>query len=402
MKKVLLTLVLIMSSWGACAQDQAPQETPQAQPVVQAPTQTPPAASGVSPLVSEAKQAIIIEAATNNVLYAKNADERMPTSSMSKVLTLYLVFDAIKKGKFDLNTTVTVSENAWRQTGSRTFMNIGQKVRIEDLIRGVIVQSGNDASVALAEAVAGGEGSFAELMNTKAAELGMTNSHFMNATGMPDPEHYSTARDLATLAQAMIRDYPEYYHIFSEIDFTFNNIKQGNRNPLLYRNMGADGIKTGHTDAGGFGLVASTLRDGRRILVVVNGLSDMQKRADEPAKLFEWAYREYGLYSFVSAKDKVGDVRVWLGERTLVPVAAEKDVVLSLPRSMKDSVKANATLNTETEAPIHKGQMLGKIVVTGNGIDTVEVPLLATEDVARLNVFKATWAKIKRAIGKEP
>ena len=231
---------------------------------------------GLSPLETLAKQAIVIEGKIGSVLYEKEADASMPTSSMSKVLTMYLVFEAIKDGKLTLETPVTISEAAWRQTGSRTFMDLGESTKVEDLIRGVIIQSGNDAAVALAEAVAGSESSFASLMNEKAQKLGMTHSHFVNATGLPDPQHYSTARDLAILAQALMRDFPEHYHYYSETEFTYHNIRQGNRNPLLYRNIGVDGMKTGHTDAAGYGLIATALRDGRRIVAVVNGLTSMQ------------------------------------------------------------------------------------------------------------------------------
>jgi len=359
------------------------------------------AAGGVAPLDTLAKQAVVVEAATGSVLYAKEADSQMPTSSMSKILSMYLVFEAIKNGKFTMDTKITISDAAWKQSGSRMFVNVGEQVRVEDLIRGVIIQSGNDAAVALAEAVAGTEASFAELMNAKAKQLGLTHSHFVNATGMPDPAHYSTARDLATLAMCLIRDYPEHYHFYGETEFTYNNIKQGNRNPLLYRNMGVDGMKTGHTDAGGYGLIASTLRENRRTITVVNGLSNMQERADEPAKLIEWAYREFGLYTHVTAGQKVGEVKIWLGESKTVPVAAEKSVVLSLPRAVNEGVKVNYTVNDETTAPIRKGQMLGKAVITGTGSDAIEVPLLAMEDVNQIGLFARMLAKFKRAIGRE-
>jgi D-alanyl-D-alanine carboxypeptidase (penicillin-binding protein 5/6) len=256
----------------------------------------PAFAQAVIPPQTAAKQAILVDAQTGAVLFAKNADERMPTSSMVKVMTIYLTFEGLKQNKLQMDDALPVSSYAWKQEGSRMFVNPGDHVRVEDLIRGVVIQSGNDASVVLAEALGGSEASFAERMNAKAKELGMANSHFMNATGMPDPNHYSTARDLAALAIAVIRDYPEYYHYFSELDFTYNKIKQGNRNPLLYRNIGVDGIKTGHTESGGFGLIASSLREGRRLILVVNGLESMQSRADEPAALLEWGYREFGTY----------------------------------------------------------------------------------------------------------
>jgi D-alanyl-D-alanine carboxypeptidase (penicillin-binding protein 5/6) len=237
---------------------------------------------------STARQAILVDVTGHRVLYEKNADQHMPTSSMSKMMTIYMVFDALKAGKIKLDDTFTVSEKAWRTTykqdESSMFLPIGGQVKVEDLIRGVIIQSGNDATVVLAEGLGGSEAEFVTEMNDKAKQLGMTNSHFVNSNGMPDPEHYSTARDLATLAEHLNADFPEYYHFFGELEYTYNNIKQGNRNPLLYRNgLGVDGLKTGHTDAGGYGLTASAVRNGRRLVAVVNGLPSMQARADDLA-----------------------------------------------------------------------------------------------------------------------
>lgn len=350
---------------------------------------------------TSARQAIVLEAATSGVLFAKDDQARMPTSSMSKVMTMYLVFEAIERGALRLDQTVKISARAFAQKGSRTFLNEGQEVSIEDLARGVIVQSGNDAAVALAEAVAGSEDSFAVMMNDKAAALGLVGSHFMNATGLPDTEHYSTARDLGLLALALIRDFPNHYHYYSEKEFTFNGIKQGNRNPLLYRDLGADGVKTGHTDDAGYGLIASSVRDGRRIVAVINGTKNMQERADEAAKLLDYGYREYETVSFAQKDAKVSDVPVWLGALDAVPVAAQDDILLTLPRGGKEKLRAEKIMQHEIEAPVKKGQVLGKIVVMGDEMEPVETPLLAQTDIARLNFFKASWAKFKRMIGKK-
>lgn len=382
MKKILLLVCLALVSFSARAQE-----------IVTFP--------GVSPQETAARHAIVVEGAGGAVLMAKDADVRMPTSSMSKVMTMYLVFEAIKNGKLSLNSEVTVSEAAWKQPGSRTFLKVGQVVKVEDLIRGVIVQSGNDSAVALAEAVAGSEGSFAGAMNEKAREMGLTNSHFMNATGLPDPEHYSTARDLAALARVLIRDFPEFYHYYSEKEFTFNGIKQGNRNPLLYRNVGVDGVKTGHTDDAGFGLISSAVRDGRRVVAVVNGLKNMQARADESAKLLDWAYREFGLYTIVKGGEKAAEAKIWLGKTKTVPVGVAESVILTLPRLQRDRVKAEATVAPETIAPIAKGQALGKVTITAPGYDPIERPLVALEDVKELGFFPRAVAKIKRLLGKE-
>ncbi|HAX91414.1 MAG TPA: D-alanyl-D-alanine carboxypeptidase [Rhodospirillaceae bacterium] len=394
MKKLSLAIALtVFVAHAAAAEAPAPKPAPA--------TPAPIAAANVAPVETLAKQAVVIEALTGETLFAKDADTQMPTSSMSKVMTMYLVFEAIKNGKFAMDTPVTISETAWKQSGSRMFIKAGEQVKIEDLVRGVIIQSGNDAAVALAEAVAGSEGSFSLMMNDKAKALGMTQSHFVNATGLPDPQHYASARDLALLSLALIRDFPDYYHYYSEKEFTYNNIKQGNRNPLLYRNMDVDGVKTGHTDAAGYGLIASAHRDGRRIVTVVNGLKSMQERADEPAKLIEWAYREYGLYRLVNAEEKVTDATVWLGVDKTVPVAPERTISKSLPRSLKDSVKVSITVDGETVAPIKKGQKIGKATIIGTNMEPIEVALVATQDVAKLGFVEALWRKMKRKIGKE-
>ncbi|HYH18896.1 MAG TPA: D-alanyl-D-alanine carboxypeptidase family protein, partial [Azospirillum sp.] len=235
-----------------------------------------------------AKQAILLDMTSSTVLFEKNADQRMPPSSMSKVMTMYMVFEALKSGRLSLEHTLPVSERAWRMQGSKMFVELHNMIKIDDLIKGVIVQSGNDACIVLAEGLAGSEPAFAEQMNKKAKEIGLTATNLTNATGWPDPNHYVTARDLAILAERLIKDFPEYYHYYSIRDFQYHGIKQGNRNPLLYRGIGADGLKTGHTDAAGYGLTGSAEREGRRLILVVNGLPSMQARADESARLIEW------------------------------------------------------------------------------------------------------------------
>lgn len=348
-----------------------------------------------------ARQAIVVDAQTGTVLFAKDADTRMPTSSMSKVLTMYLVFEAIRDGRLKREDQLPVSPTAWKQEGSRMFVNPGDTVRVEDLIRGVIIQSGNDASVVFAEALGGSESHFAEMMNAKAQALGMTNSHFKNATGLPDPEHYSTARDLATLALALMRDFPNEYHYYSETEFTYNNIKQGNRNPLLYRNIGADGVKTGHTDVGGYGLIGSSVREGRRLLIVVNGLGSMQERADEPAKLLDWGYREFGSYPIVRLGQALGEAKVWLGVQKTVPVTAAKDVILTLARGDRDGVTAVTSFDQPVAAPIAAGQVLGKVTVTAPGLAPIEVPLVAGTAVAELGFWARLGVKLGHLMGRD-
>ncbi|MDD3371341.1 MAG: D-alanyl-D-alanine carboxypeptidase, partial [Alphaproteobacteria bacterium] len=299
-----------------------------------------------------ARQAIIVEAQTGTVLFSKDAETPMPTSSMSKMMTMYLVFDAIKTGKLKLDDTLPVSEKAWKQEGSRMFLNTGDNVKVEDLIRGVIVQSGNDAAVVLAEGLASGsESAFADMMNAKAKALGMKGSHFANSTGLPDENHYSTAHDLAILAIAIQRDFPEHYHYFSELSYTYNGIAQGNRNPLLYRNMNVDGLKTGHTEVGGFGLTASAIREGRRLVLVLNGMKDMQARADESAKALDYGYREFGLYPIVKEGDILANPSVWLGTEQSVQIVAEKSAFVSLPRAARNGLKAVVSFEQPIPAP---------------------------------------------------
>jgi D-alanyl-D-alanine carboxypeptidase (penicillin-binding protein 5/6) len=334
-----------------------------------------------------ARQAFMIDASTGTVLLEKNADERMPTSSMSKVMTMYMVFDRLKSGRLSLDDTMPVSEHAWRTQGSKMFVELGNNIKVEDLIRGVIVQSGNDAAVVLAEGLAGTEDAFAAAATKRAHEMGMANSNFVNADGMPDDNHYSTARDLATLADHLIKDYPEYYHYFAELDFTYHGIKQGNRNPLLYRNMGVDGVKTGHTEKAGFGLIASGQRNGRRLILVVNGLGSMQERADEPARLLEWGFREFDTYALLKGGETVDTVPVWMGSADQVPVTVEKDIALTLNRDQRRGMKVTVKGDGAVEAPVAKGAKVATLTITAPDFTTLEVPLVAAQDVPRLGVL---------------
>lgn len=345
-----------------------------------------------------AKQAILIDMNTGTVLFEKNADERMPTSSMSKIMTAFMVFEAIEQGRLSLDDTLPVSERAWRMQGSKMFTELGNNIRVEDLIRGVIVQSGNDASVVLAEGLAGTEEAFAERMNARAQELGLKDSHFMNATGWPHEDHYSTARDLAHLAEAVIRRFPQFYHFYSEIEFTYHDIKQGNRNPLLYRNMGVDGLKTGHTEAAGYGLAASAERDGRRLVLVVNGLPSMQARADESAHLIEWGFREFDAYPLFKKGETVESAAVWFGTEDTVPVTVNEDLSVTMSRKEHDGLKVTARLQEPVEAPVAAGTEIGTLVIEGPGFSTREVPLLAAVDVPRLGFVGRIGAAAKQML----
>jgi D-alanyl-D-alanine carboxypeptidase (penicillin-binding protein 5/6) len=359
----------------------------------------PVAAKAQPALETLAKEAYIQDFETGQVLFAKNAEERMPTSSMSKTMTMYMVFEALKNGKLSLDQQLPVSEKAWRMQGSKMFVPLGQMVKVEDLIRGVIIQSGNDATIVLAEGIAGSEEAFAEAMNRKAQELGMVNSHFMNASGWPDPDHYSTCHDLAILGKALIRDFPDYYRYYSEIDFTYNNIKQGNRNPLLYKNIGADGIKTGHSEAAGYGLMASAQRDGRRIIMVLNGMSSMNERAQEATRLMEWAQVNFTNRNIVQAGMKVADAPVAMGVERSVPLIVDKDVKVTLPRmAAGPSAKAQAVFKAPLEAPVKKGQEVGVLRVEVANMQPMELPILAAKDIPKKGFFPGLVEKIERLI----
>ncbi|HLG85702.1 MAG TPA: D-alanyl-D-alanine carboxypeptidase family protein [Alphaproteobacteria bacterium] len=356
---------------------------------------------------STAKEAILVDMTGHRVLYEKNADEHMPTSSMSKMMTIYMVFDALKKGKIKLDDMFTVSEKAWKTTykqdESSMFLPINSRVKVEDLIRGVIIQSGNDATVVLAEGLSGNEQAFVDEMNAKAKELGMTNSHFMNSNGMPDPNHYSTARDLATLAEHLVTDFPEYYHYFGELDFTFNGIKQGNRNPLLYHaGLGVDGLKTGHTDAGGYGLCASAIRDGRRLVVVVNGLPNMQARADDPAALLDYGFNQFKAYTLYKPGDKVEQAQTWEGVDPAVPLVVDQPVSVTLSVPERKELKVTVDMPETVKAPIAAGQPIGKLVVSAPGQPAQEFGLKAGASVARLDFFPRIAMAAKYLLAGRP
>ena len=306
----------------------------------------------------------ILEADTDTVLYDKASDERMPTASMSKMMTAYVVFKMLKDGKAKLSDELPVSEAAWRTQGSKMFVPLGAKVSVEDLLRGMIIDSGNDACIVLAEGLAGSQQAFVEMMNKEAQDMGLKNTHFANVDGMPDPDHYSTARDLATIALRTIKDFPDFYKIYSEKEFTFNNIKQGNRNPLLYKDVGADGLKTGHTEEAGYSLTASVYRDGRRIIMVFGGEPTMKARAQESERLIEWAFRAFQNYKLFAAGDKVDDAEVWLGEQPKVPVTVDKDLVVTLPRGERKDMKVSVTYEKQIPAPVMKGDAVGEITIT--------------------------------------
>jgi D-alanyl-D-alanine carboxypeptidase (penicillin-binding protein 5/6) len=341
-----------------------------------------------------ARNAFIIDYRTGAVLLDKASDERMPPASMSKIMTAYVVFTYLKEGKARLDDELPVSERAWRMGGSKMFVALGSRVKIEDLIRGMVVQSGNDACIVLAEGLAGSEEAFAEVMNKKAKEIGLTGSNFTNSTGWPDPNHYTTARDLATLSKRIITDFPEYYHYDAEKEFTYNGIKQGNRNPLLYKDIGADGLKTGHTDEAGYCLTASVMRENRRIIMVVTGFKSMKERSQESERLIEWAYREFGSYTLFKAGETVEEADVWLGANAKVPLTTVHDAVFSVPRRFRKDMKVTVVYDKPVPAPIEKGRRLGKLVVSVPEMQPQEYELVAAQPVERLGALGRVGAAV--------
>jgi serine-type D-Ala-D-Ala carboxypeptidase (penicillin-binding protein 5/6) len=336
---------------------------------------------------TEARHAIIVEVETGAVLLDKGADEHIPPASMSKMMTAYLVFGMLKSGRAKLSDVLPVSEEAWRLGGSKMFVPLGGEVSIDDLLHGMVVASGNDACLVLAQGLAGGEAAFVNLMNKKAGEIGLKDSHFANVTGLPDPHHWSTARDLATLAIRTIEDFPDYYQLYRQEEFTYNNIKQGNRNTLIYKNIGADGLKTGHTQESGYSLTASVARGDRRIVIVLSDLPTMRARTEESLRLTEWAFRQFDDYHLFGAGDTVEAAEVWLGAAPRVPLTVAKNLVLTLPRNARKDMKVTVAYDGPIPAPIKKGETLGKLVVSAPQMPSVETPLVAAANVGRMGPF---------------
>lgn len=344
-----------------------------------------------SALETPASHVYLLDTTTGTVLMDKKGDELMAPASMSKLMTLYMVFERLQDGRLSLDDKFYVSENAWRKGGAKTggstmFLEPSMRVRVEDLIRGIIVQSGNDACIVVAEALASSEEAFAAEMTDRARELGMMDSVFKNATGWPNPEHRVSARDLAKLAQLTVEQFPEYYHYYSELKFVFNGIKQSNRNPLIYKDMGVDGLKTGHTEESGYGLTASALRKDRRLVLVVNGLASQKMRSSESERLLEWGFREFGNYEMFQAGDVVTDANVWLGQKPSVPLIIEKDLTLTLPKRARRNMQVKVAFEGPIPAPIAKGQRVGTMFITAPEVKTIEIPLLAGNAVQQLGL----------------
>jgi D-alanyl-D-alanine carboxypeptidase (penicillin-binding protein 5/6) len=354
----LISLIFLLCASGAQAQ--------------QAPIPQPP--------IIGAKSYLLVDGATGAELASLNADERLAPASLTKLMTAYAVFRALGEGQIDLADEVMVSEKAWRTEGSRMFIEVGSRVDVEKLLLGMIVQSGNDASVALAEHVAGTEDVFAQLMNQYAAELGMTGSNFRNSSGMPDADHYSTARDMAILARAIIGEFPQYYQWYSVKEFEYNGIKQPNRNSLLWRDPSVDGMKTGRTDEAGYCLVSSAKRDDMRIISVVLGTSSAKARIDGSQALLNYGFRFFETRLLYRAGETVATARIWKAEKELTPLGLPEDLYVTIPRGSFDDVESVLNMPATLLAPVAQGQPLAELQVSLNGDQILNTPLRALED----------------------
>ena len=407
--RVLVTLLAVTGLAGlslAAYAQQEPPKKPAAQPQKPPPKPRAPAATTAKPAPKEpaapkveslppsqvgigtlARHAFMVDPQTSTVLLFKDAETPMAPSSMSKMMTIFILFDELAAGRLKLDTRFRVSERARNMGGSRMFLELGSEATVEDLIRGIIILSGNDACVVVAEGLAGSEEAFAERMNKRGREIGMTKTVFKNSSGWPAEGQYTTARDLAVLAWRSIDDYPQYYKYYAETNWTYNNIRQDNRNRLLKLTPGTDGLKTGHTEEGGYGQATSAVRDGRRLILVVNGLASMAERAQETARLMEWGFRESTNTTVFRAGDMVVEAPVWLGVQDKVPLVIAKAVQITMPAGQTASPRVVARFDGPIAAPIVKGTRIGTAVVTLPDNRTVEYPLQAGAHVARMGVF---------------
>lgn len=328
---------------------------------------------------------------TGKVLAENNADAKLAPASLTKILSVYVVFKEIKNGHLHLEDKVTISQNAWKTSGSRMFVTVNDQVKVEDLLKGVIIQSGNDASVALAEHVAGNEATFAELMNQHAARLGMTNSHFENSDGLPSDTHYTTARDLAIITTALIKEFPEYYPWFSQKEFTYNKITQGNRNMLLSRDESVDGVKTGHTEEAGYCLVASALRNGMRLISVVMGTESVNARANANQNLLNYGFRFFESHRLYQGKTSVNETRIWKGATETLQLGLADDLYVTIPRRRYNDLKATINVDKQIIAPVKAGGKLGSVTVKLKDEVIATKDLIALKEVEEGGIFRRLY-----------
>ncbi|MCK7552292.1 MULTISPECIES: D-alanyl-D-alanine carboxypeptidase family protein [Marinobacter] len=348
-----------------------------------------------SPPQVAASSYILMDPLSGKILMDENSNERLPPASLTKMMTAYIVERELDEGRISMPDMVPISVNAWRTEGSRTFVQEGTEVSVEDLLKGVIIQSGNDASVALAEFVAGSEGAFVDIMNQQAQLLGMRDTRFENATGLPSQDHFSTAHDLALLAKAIINDYPENYPLYAVKHFTYNNIRQPNRNSLLWRDDSVDGLKTGHTEEAGYCLVASAERNDTRLIAVVMGTNSTGARAQEVQKMLNYGFRYYQSETLFSAGQELIEARIWGGRDDQLSVGVTQNVNVTIPRGSRNSLESTVDLDSVIKAPIKVGDELGRVQVRLGDEVIVDQPVLALTDVPEGGLFKRLWDAIK-------
>ncbi len=347
-----------------------------------------------------APAAILLDFPSGQVLYAKDPDTARPPASMSKLMTAFMVFERLEAGALDMDDRFLVSEKAWRMGGSKMFVEVGDRVRIEDLLRGIIIQSGNDACIVVAEGIAGTEEAFAAAMTRRGREIGLTNSTFMNASGWPHPDHRMSVRDLGTLAVELIRRFPDYYHFYGERSFTYAGIEQGSRNPLLQAGIeGVDGLKTGHTTEAGYGLVASAEREGRRLVLVLAGLETVGQRRREAERLLEYGFRSFQHYRLYAAGETIELAPVWFGDRSTVPLVAAERVAVTMRGSERDSLTVRLAYDGPVMAPAARGTPVGELIIDAEGLEQRRVPLLLGQDIGEANLFGRMWTAIRHLAG---
>ena len=331
---------------------------------------------------------MLLDMQSGQVLASNNADQRLPPASLTKIMTAYIVFQTLQQGSLKLTDQVKISKKAWRTPGSRMFIEVNSQVTVDDLLHGLVVQSGNDAAVALAEHIAGDEANFVQLMNTEAARLGMRDTHFMNATGLPDEAHYTTAKDLTLITKATIQHYPELYKLYAKKYFTYNNIKQPNRNTLLWRDKTVDGVKTGHTQAAGYCLVAAAERDGMRLISVLMGAKDKAQRVNESQALLNHGYRFYRTHRLYQAEEVIHQPRIWYGAIEHLDAGPAEALYVTVPVGQYKQLKSAIRIDTTLQAPIAKGQQIGVIAVTLAGKTLQQIPLIALQGIPVGNLWR--------------
>ncbi|MDA9614681.1 D-alanyl-D-alanine carboxypeptidase [Pseudomonadota bacterium] len=337
---------------------------------------------------------ILLEASTNTVIAEFNSDNQIAPASMTKVMSGFVIADQIANGSISLDDKVLISEKAWKTGGSKMFIEAGKRVSVKDLLSGIVIQSGNDATIAMAEYVAGSEEGFVDFMNSYASEMGLTNTLFQNSTGFSDPNHFTSAKDLAKLTQELINKFPDHYATYKEKEFTFSGIRQLNRNKLLWRDDSVDGVKTGHTDSAGFCLISSARRNDMRLIAVVAGSESENERLIASQRLLEYGFRFYATQKLVSQETKVTTAKVWGGKTNEVALGSTQDIYLTLPRSEFKNIKANYQFTNNLQAPIEIGEKIGSIEFTSNDRVVLSAPLMAIENVEAKGFFGMLWARL--------